>query len=194
MPRFARGAAFFLSWFGSAWNPEIAIRPHFARARGKVPRYAFTDTHWIRELSEMRRMFFVGAFALALFGLLSQLSVAAHASDFASVRADGGDHLAAVDIGRIKSVLKLNSAQQAYWAPVEAALRDLSRQQAPSKQDGFVHRISHRVISVVLDSAAIERLAVAARPLIVALNDEQKQAARTLAHDMGLGPVVAALN
>ena len=48
---------------------------------------------------------------------------------------------------------------------------------------------------IVLDSAAVERLAVAARPLIAKLDDEQKQAASELAQEMGLGSVVmAALN
>jgi len=51
------------------------------------------------------------------------------------------------------------------------------------------------VVSIVLNSAAVERLAVAARPLIVRLDDGQKQAAGQLAQEMGLGPVVmAALN
>jgi hypothetical protein len=47
----------------------------------------------------------------------------------------------------------------------------------------------------VLSSAAVERLAIAARPLIARLNDEQKQAAGQMAQEMGLGPVVmAAMN
>jgi hypothetical protein len=56
-----------------------------------------------------------------------------------------------------------------------------------------VRRVSRRVVSVVLDGAAIHRLAVAARPLIAVLSDEQKEAASGLAQEMGLGPVVAAL-
>ena len=44
-------------------------------------------------------------------------------------------------------------------------------------------------------SAAVERLVVAARPLIAKLDDQQKQAAGQLAQEMGLGSVVmAALN
>jgi antitoxin component of RelBE/YafQ-DinJ toxin-antitoxin module len=35
---------------------------------------------------------------------------------------------------------------------------------------------------------------VAARPLLTRLDDDQKMAAARLAEDMGLGPVVAALN
>jgi hypothetical protein len=48
-------------------------------------------------------------------------------------------------------------------------------------------------VSIVLDNAAIARLAASARPLIAALDQEQMQAASGLANEMGLGPVVAAL-
>jgi hypothetical protein len=91
-------------------------------------------------------------------------------------------------------MLKLTPAQERYWEPVEAALRGIARRQAHSETDGFVHRISNRVVSIMLNSAAIERLVVAARPLIKSLNDEQKQAAQAIAMEMGLGPVVAQLN
>ncbi len=78
---------------------------------------------------------------------------------------------------------------------MEAALRDLARHQERSEQGGFVHRVGQRVVSIVLNSAAVERLAAAARPLIARLNNEQKQAAGQLAQEMGLGAVVmAALN
>jgi len=74
-------------------------------------------------------------------------------------------------------------------------LHDIARHQTHDASEGLVRRISNRVVSIVLTSAAIERLAVAARPLIAVLNDEQKQNARALAQEMGLGPVVmAALN
>ncbi len=142
----------------------------------------------------MIKLLCAGALALAASALLPQTSISAQASDFVSLQGEGNDRLASVDIVRVKNVLRLTAAQEAYWPPVEAALRALSRRQARSEPEGFVHRISHRVVSVVLNSAAIERLAVAARPLIVALDDEQKQAARSLAQEMGLGPVVAALN
>jgi hypothetical protein len=56
-----------------------------------------------------------------------------------------------------------------------------------------MRRISHRVVAVVLNSAAVQRLAVAARPLVAMLNEEQMRAAHGLAREMGLGPVVAAL-
>lgn len=102
---------------------------------------------------------------------------------------------ASIDVARIHSVLQLTQEQERYWRPVEAALRALSRHQESNENDGYVHRVSRRLVQIVLDSAAVQRLAVAARPLIARLSDQQKQAAGQLAQEMGLGPVVmAALN
>ena len=132
-----------------------------------------------------------GVIALATMGLLSGVS-ATHSREIGA-NAEQGQVPAAINIARIKSVLKLTSAQEPYWAPVEAALRDLARQQTQGEADGLMRRISHRVVSVVLNSAAVQRLAVAARPLIEKLDAEQMRAAHGLAQEMGLGPVVAAL-
>ena len=139
----------------------------------------------------MRKLFFAGVLALAAFAPLSQFSTAVRAGEF-DAQNDGTQ--ASINIGRIKSVLKLKPEQERYWQPVESALRSLARHQAQDANGGFIRRVSGRVVSIVLNSAAIERLAVAARPLINVLNDEQKQAARTLAQEMGLGQMVAALN
>jgi hypothetical protein len=96
-----------------------------------------------------------------------------------------------IDIARIKSVLRLTPEQQAYWPPVEAALRGLAHKQKQS--DGMLTRIRDRVASVVLDAATIARLGAAARPLVRVLDDRQKQDAVSLCQEMGLGPVLAAL-
>jgi len=132
-----------------------------------------------------------GVFALATFGLLSGSSLA-RADEF-TVHEDQAQVTTAINVARIKSVLKLTPAQEPYWVPVEAALRELARRQTSAESGGFVHRVSHRVVSVVLNSAAVQRLAVAARPLIAMLDPEQIRAAHGLAQEMGLGPVVAAL-
>jgi hypothetical protein len=136
----------------------------------------------------MKKIIFASAFALATLGL-SDIP-ATSASEYANF--EQAQMPAAVDIARVKNVLKLTREQELYWPPVEAALRDIARRQAPSEPAGFVRRISHRVVSIVLNSAAIERLAVAARPLIAVLDNDQKQAASGLAREMGLGPVVMA--
>ena len=130
----------------------------------------------------MKRNFYAGVFALAMIASVSNVS-----TGFAS---DGA--AASIDVVRIKTALKLTPGQEPYWPPVENALRNLARQQAASDQDGFVRRISRRVVSVVLNSAAVERLAVAARPLVGVLTQDQMRAASGLAQEMGLGPVVMA--
>ncbi len=132
-----------------------------------------------------------GAVALAMTGLLS--NVAPGQAREITANAEMAQFPASINIVRIKSALKLTPAQEPYWAPVEAALRDLSQRQAQSEGDGLVRRISHRVVSIALNSAAIQKLAAAARPLIGVLDAEQMRTAHGLAQEMGLGPVVAAL-
>jgi hypothetical protein len=139
----------------------------------------------------MKKVFCAGVLALAALGLLSNMP-AAQAGE-GTVAAAQGQPAAAVNIARIKRVLKLTPAQLAYWPPVESALRRVAREQQASS-GGLIHRISHRVVSIVLTGAAIRRLAAAARPLIARLDDGQKLAAAQLAEEMGLGSVVAALN
>ena len=134
----------------------------------------------------MKKILCAGVFALAMTGLLPIIPQA-HAMEVA------GAH-ASINIARIKSVLKLTPAQEHHWAPVEAALRDLARkQQTQTESTSLVRRISNRVVTVVLNSSAIQRLAVAARPLVASLDHDQMRAAQGLAQEMGLGPVVAAL-
>jgi hypothetical protein len=140
----------------------------------------------------MRLTVCAGAFALAMLALLSNGSPAG-AREIMSANGDQGQPSASINIARIKSVLKLTPEQEPYWGPVEAALRDVARQQTQPETGGLVHRISHRVVSVVLNAAAVQRLAAAARPLLATLDAEQMRAAHGLAQEMGLGPVVAAL-
>jgi hypothetical protein len=141
----------------------------------------------------MKRFVCASVLALAMIGVLSAGAVA-QGREFSTEYGEPSQATAAIDIARIKSVLKLTPAQEPYWAPVEVALRDLARQQAPTgESSGIVRRIGHRVVSIVLNSAAVHRLVVAARPLIAKLDEEQMRAAHGLAQEMGLGPVVAAL-
>ncbi len=128
-----------------------------------------------------------GALALAMTGLLPNFAIASERAMLAE------QNLASIDIGRIKNTLRLTAEQERHWPAVEAALRDVARRQVQSDDSGLVRRISRRVVSVVLDSAAVQRLAVAARPLIASLDTQQLSAASGLASEMGLGPVVAAL-
>ena len=138
----------------------------------------------------MKMVLCAGVFALATVGLLSDGSQA-RAMEVAASNGVRGQ--AAINIPRIKSALKLTTAQEPYWTPVEATLRDLARKQTQTESAGLVRRISNRVVTVVLNSAAVQRLAVAARPLIGRLDADQMRTAQGLAQEMGLGPVVAAL-
>jgi hypothetical protein len=138
----------------------------------------------------MKQIILASVLALAALGMLSAPSRSS-ANELAGVTVQ---MTAAVDIARVKRVLQLTPQQEAYWPPVEAALRDIARRQAEAEPAGLVRRIGHRVVSVVLNGAAVSRLARAARPLIAVLRDDQKQGAMVLAQEMGLGPVLAALN
>ena len=93
-----------------------------------------------------------------------------------------------INISRIKGVLKLTAEQQAYWPPVEAALRDLARRQA-AEANSLVSRVS----SYVMDSRTIAKIGAAARPLVRVLDDRQKADAIMLVREMGLGHVLAAM-
>ena len=136
----------------------------------------------------MRMFLCAGAVALAISALLSMMP-GAQARELSE-----SAHTASVDVVRIKNALRLTPAQERYWAPVEAALRDLARRrQVRDENDGFVRRVSRRVVSIAINSATIHRLAVAARPLVAVLDAQQMQTAHGLAQEMGLGPVVAAL-
>jgi len=136
---------------------------------------------------------FAGGLALATIGLLFQGADDVRAADVTGTQIEQPTR---INVARIKSVLKLTAAQERYWAPVEAALINISRQQAraQSEADGVVKRIGRRAVAIAFDSAAIARLAAAARPLVRVLDDEQKQAALILAREMGFGWVLAKLN
>jgi hypothetical protein len=139
----------------------------------------------------MKTWIFAGALALAALGLLS-FATPTYADEFSGLSA--GQDMASIDIARVKRVLQLTPDQERYWPPVEAALRDIARRQVGAEPAGLVRRISHRVVSIALDSAAVARVVRVARPLIERLRDDQKQGALVLAQEMGLGPVLAALN
>lgn len=140
----------------------------------------------------MLKALLASVLALATIGFASLPAGTARASE-PRLQADAST-LAEVNIGRIKSVLKLTPAQLPHWAPVEAALLSIAREQAPAEPNGLARRLSRRVVAIALNSGAVQRLAAAAIPLIRSLDDEQRHAALMLAREMGLGPVVAALN
>jgi len=145
----------------------------------------------------MRMNLCAGVIALAALGLLS-VAPAARADDVVMTTASApynppAAHTASIDVARIKSALHLTPAQEPYWAPVEAALRELARRQERDANDGMVRRVSKRVVQIALNSATVHRLVAAARPLVKTFDEQQMQTAHGLAQEMGLGPVVAAM-
>jgi hypothetical protein len=118
-----------------------------------------------------------GAIALAT---VSTPLVTAEAAVLNHSRAHAGMALrsGAVTSARIahaKAVLKLTPAQARQWAPVEAALRAMLRQEGGAS----------------VDSAQMVRLTSAAMPLIMSLDENQKRDARRLARSMGLEQVAS---
>ena len=100
--------------------------------------------------------------------------------------------LTSARIARIKAALKLTPAQERYWPPVEAALRELMRHQAREGSGGDAAvRADSRKPAIDLDSAHLHRIGAAAMPLIMSLGEEQKRDALRLARAMGLGKVVS---
>ncbi|HTL64306.1 MAG TPA: hypothetical protein VL305_04865 [Pseudolabrys sp.] len=145
----------------------------------------------------MRMNLCAGVIALAALGLLS-VAPAARADEVVMTTASAPfnpapSHTASIDVARIKSALHLTPAQEPYWAPVEAALRELARRQERDANDGMVRRVSKRVVQIALNSATVHRLVAAARPLVKTFDEQQMQTAHGLAQEMGLGPVVAAM-
>jgi hypothetical protein len=104
------------------------------------------------------------------------------------------DPTRAVDLPHIKAALRITPAQEPYWAPVEAVLRDIAQRHAAQQAStGTMQRMRQRAVVIVLDSAAVARLAQAARPLARVLTDDQKRAAQELARKMGLMHMLAEL-
>ena len=140
----------------------------------------------------MKKTIFAGVLALAALGMLSGTSTA-FAAEHDGIAAQPQERPPSISRGSSACSCSPRSRRPIgrRWRPRCARWRAGRRAAEPT---GLVRRISHRVVSIVLDSAAIRRLAVAARPLIATLRDDQKQMALGLAQEMGLGPVLAALN
>lgn len=148
----------------------------------------------VGELYLMTRTIFAAALALAAFGFAPTFTSAANAYDAADAATTAAKPR--IDISRIKSVLRLTPEQQAYWPPVEAALRMLARRpvtEQPAQAEGLFQRVSNRVYAYALDAATLARVGAAVRPLVKVLDDRQKNDAVALCHEMGLGQVLAAL-
>ncbi|HEY0566693.1 MAG TPA: hypothetical protein VGD13_00990 [Xanthobacteraceae bacterium] len=99
-------------------------------------------------------------------------------------KAEDSNVLTVAQIQKIKKTLKLSPDQEGYWPPVEAALRDIAREQA-------AHKPAAKKMTVSADAS--QKLYWAAAPLIMSLRYEQKHEARRLARSMGLEEVASAI-
>ncbi len=91
-------------------------------------------------------------------------------------------------IAGIRKRLNLTPAQQRYWGPVEAALREVTLQ-----IEDYKARLKRRDDTFDTDSAAIARLKEATRALYAQLTGTQKNDLTLLVRMAGLGPAFAEL-
>jgi hypothetical protein len=95
--------------------------------------------------------------------------------------------LSDVQIAGIKERLRLSSAQEYYWPPVESALRAVARKIHASRQ------ADPSAVGMPIDPEAeeVQQLKSAAMPLLFQLREDQKQEVRTLARIIGLEKVAS---
>lgn len=87
----------------------------------------------------------------------------------------------------LKFALNLRPPQEPFWAPVEAALREMARWQAAmaSEYDAASNRSGSAVVM------RIKRIAAMAVPLIRVLDDSQRRSMMMLARSAGLEQLLA---
>jgi len=97
---------------------------------------------------------------------------------------DDGEVLGPAGIERMKMALALTAEQEEYWPAIAAELQALGKTlKAHKGRDGKIN----------VDDDTMQRLYMAAAPLITRLSYEQKQKVKQMAHVMGLRQVAEAL-
>ena len=112
----------------------------------------------------------------------------------AARKKDSGDLFNEAQLASIKSRLKLSQYQEQYWPPVESALRAIGRSVArgtPPRTTAMGYASETRLAQIDPDSDEVQQLKSAAFPLIMSMNDDQKQQLRNIAHVMVLERVAA---
>jgi hypothetical protein len=97
-------------------------------------------------------------------------------------------------LASIKTRLKLTDYQQQYWPPVENALRAIGHavaQNPQPKTTALGYASEPRLAQIDPDGPEVQQLKSAAFPLIMSMNDDQKQQVRNIAHVMGLERVAS---
>ena len=138
-----------------------------------------------------------GAFGLAvgMNSLATAQEVAAYESYEAgaagsSSSGSSGPVVTEAHIGRLRSSLRLTPEQHAHWAPVESALRALSRQQR-QEGAGFVSRMRDRASAMASAAVQMRRLTAVSGPLINSLDEQQKQRGMALIRRFGFERLMA---
>ena len=141
----------------------------------------------------MKRVLLASALALASVSLSPALadSLDAEAEKSAHLSERATLVISEAQIARFKAALKLTPAQEQLWAPIEAELRQITRTGQRSESEGIVQRIRSRFRTIVLDVQALRRLGDVARPLLMSLDDEQKQRALQVARTMGMSSLAS---
>jgi hypothetical protein len=95
--------------------------------------------------------------------------------------------LSDIQIAGIKERLKLSSAQESYWPPVETALRAVARKIHATRQT------NPNAGGMPIDPEAeeVQQLKSAAMPLLFQLREDQKSEVRSLARIIGLEKVAS---
>jgi hypothetical protein len=95
--------------------------------------------------------------------------------------------LSDIQIAGIKERLKLSSAQESYWPPVESALRAVARKIHAGRQANP----SAGGVPIDPDAEEVQQLKSAAMPLLFQLREDQKSEVRSLARIIGLEKVAS---
>ena len=90
-------------------------------------------------------------------------------------------------IASIKGRLRLTAEQEGYWPAVEAALRDVVKQQMREARK----KDSLGPVAIDVNSPEVQRLTWAAMPLLMRMREDQKREVRTLARVIGLDSVAS---
>jgi outer membrane biosynthesis protein TonB len=112
----------------------------------------------------------------------------------AAKKKDSGELFNEAQLASIKTRLKLTEYQEQYWPPVENALRAIGHavvRGTPPKTTALGYASETRLAQIDPDSDEVQQLKSAAFPLIMSMNDDQKQQVRNIAHVMGLERVAS---
>jgi hypothetical protein len=117
----------------------------------------------------------------------------------AAKKKGNGELFNEAQLASIKTRLKLSDYQEQYWPPVENALRAIGHAVAKSNTPpkttalGYANAndSSRLAAQIDPDSEEVSQLKSAAFPLIMSMNDDQKQMVRNIAHVLGLERVAS---